>query len=145
MLHGVLFQISRRGLDHNNHIDHIIHIHLIKPQVAAADAIVSFTYVGSLEKVPPHRHTHVPATLPPTHHLPSHLHLQVVLATRDGDFFTANCNNGSAQFDIAGSIEVPIVACQWADDGDVCAVATGVPSVVMLTKEFDVVGECEDG
>ncbi len=75
---------------------------------------------------------------------PRHL-FQVVLATRDGDFFTANCNNGGAQCDIAGSIEVPVVACQWADDGDVCAVATGVPSVVMLTKEFDVVGECEHG
>jgi hypothetical protein len=67
------------------------------------------------------------------------------LATRNGDFFTANCSSGKARFEIAGSIEVPVIGCQWADDGDVCAVATGVPSLVMLTKEFDVVGECETG
>jgi hypothetical protein len=70
---------------------------------------------------------------------------QCVLTTRNGDFFTASCSSGSAQFDIAGSIDVPVIACQWADDGDVCAVATSVPSIVMLTKEFDVVGECEAG
>ncbi len=70
---------------------------------------------------------------------------QCVLATRDGAFFTASCSTGSAQFEIAGSIDVPVIACQWADDGDVCAVATSIPSIVLLTKEFDVVGECEAG
>jgi hypothetical protein len=70
---------------------------------------------------------------------------QCVLTTRDGGFFTANCSNGKARFEVAGSIDVPVVACLWADDGDVCAVATGVPSLVILTKDFDVIGECEAG
>ena len=35
--------------------------------------------------------------------------------------------------------------CDGSTAGDVCAVATGVPSIVMLTKDFDVVGECEGG
>ena len=116
-------------------------------QVAAAACIVSLAYVGALEKV-----TSRVSLSPPTEfrfpfqpNSSSSRPPQCVLATSNGDFFTANCSNGLAVFDIAGSIEVPVIACQWADDGDVCAVATGVPSLVMLTKEFDVVGECEDG
>jgi hypothetical protein len=105
-------------------------------QVASVTDIVSFAYVGALEKaIEAHAITDMR-----TDHCK-----QCVLATRVGDFFTVHSSNGNAQFDIAGSVDVPLVSCLWADDGDICAVATSLPSLVMLSKDFDVVGECEAG